>query len=149
MIASAKQITKGHMIRHGYAERFKDHLDLFGGACGSPRLPDTDPTQPWVSKMYGLNDYMFSVVVENDFYDNYYTEKITDCFATGTIPVYLGSPTIGDVFNTNGIIQLNANFDISMLTTELYASKIDAVHDNLNRVLNLKMADDCLRSMIA
>jgi hypothetical protein len=104
MVASAKRMTKGHMIRHECADRFKNHLDLFGGACGSPRLPDTDPSRPWMSKMYGLKDYMFSVVVENDFYDNYYTEKITDCFATGTIPVYLGSPTIGDVFNMDGIV---------------------------------------------
>ena len=43
---------------------------------------------------------------------------------------------------------LDANFNINTLTTELYASKIDAVHDNLNRVLNLKMADDCLWSMM-
>ena len=148
MVASAKRITKGHMIRRGYAERFKDHLDLFGGACGSPRLPDTDPTQPWMSKMYGLKDYMFSVVVENDFYDNYYTEKITDCFATGTIPVYLGSPTISDVFNMDGIIQLDANFNINTLTSELYASKLSAIHDNLNRIMNLTNADDVVYQSI-
>ena len=148
MVASDKRITKGHMIRHGYAELFKDHLDLFGGACGSPRLPDTDPTQPWISKMYGLKDYMFSVVVENDFYDNYYTEKITDCFATGTIPVYLGSPTISDVFNMDGIIQLDANFNINTLTSELYASKLSAIHDNLNRIMNLTNADDVVYQSI-
>jgi hypothetical protein len=148
MVASAKRITKGHMIRHGYAERFKDHLDLFGGACGSPRLPETDPTQPWMSKMCGLKDYMFSIVVENDFYDNYYTEKITDCFATGTIPVYLGSPTISDVFNMDGIIQLDANFNINTLTSELYASKLSAIHDNLNRIMNLTNADDVVYQSI-
>lgn len=148
MVASAKRITTGHMIRHGYAERFKDHLDLFGGACGSPQLPETDPTQPWMSKMYGLKDYMFSVVVENDFYDNYYTEKITDCFATGTIPVYLGSPTISDVFNMDGIIQLDANFNINTLTSELYASKLIAIHDNLNRIMNLTNADDVVYQSI-
>jgi hypothetical protein len=148
MVASAKRMTKGHIIRHEYADRFKEHLDLFGGACGSPRLPDTDPTRPWMSKMYGLKDYMFSVVVENDFYDNYYTEKITDCFATGTIPVYLGSPTIGDVFNMDGIIQLDSKFDINMLTEDLYKSKLNAVHDNLNRVINLEMSDDTLWNAI-
>lgn len=148
MVASAKTATKGHMIRHGYATRFKDKLDLFGGACGSPRLPETDPTQPWKSKMFGLRDYMFSIVVENDFYDNYYTEKITDCFATGTIPVYAGSPKIGEIFNMDGIIVLDATFDINTLTPELYQSKLSAVHDNLNRVMNLEMADDTLWKLI-
>ena len=144
MIASPKKHTKGHMIRHGYAERFKDKLDLFGGACGSPRLPDTDLTQPWKSKMFGLKDYMFHVVVENDFYDGYYTEKLTDCFATGTIPIYLGNPAIGELFNMDGIILLDEKFDINNLTEELYQSKLDAIHDNLNRVINLEMADDTL-----
>jgi hypothetical protein len=87
---------------------------------------------------------MFSVVVENDFYDNYYTEKITDCFATGTIPVYLGSPNIGDVFDTNGIISMNAEFDINTLTPELYESKLDAVRKNLIRVSTLENSDDTL-----
>lgn len=148
MVASPKQITKGHIIRHGYAERFKNKLDLFGGACGSPRLPETDRTQPWKSKMFGLKDYMFHVVVENDFYDNYYTEKITDCFATGTIPIYAGSPKIFEIFNMDGIIVLDEKFDINSLTAELYQSKLAAVHDNLNRVINLEMADDTLWKLI-
>lgn len=148
MVASAKTITKGHMIRHGYAERFKTKLDLFGGACGSNRLPETDSTKPWNSKMFGLKEYMFSVVVENDFYDGYYTEKITDCFATGTIPVYAGNPKIGDIFNIDGIIILDSKFDINVLTPELYHSKLNAVHDNLNRIINLEMADDTLWNKI-
>ena len=43
----------------------------------------------------------------------YFTEKLLDCFATGTIPVYLGAPDIGKVFNIDGIITLSDEFDIS------------------------------------
>lgn len=148
MVASAKNFTSGHKIRHHYANQFKDKLDLFGGACGSSRLPETDPRRPWDSKMYGLKDYMFSVVVENYFSNGYYSEKITDCFATGTIPVYAGSSVVGELFNMDGIIVLDSNFDINSLTPELYRSKLDAVHDNLNRVMNLEMADDTLWKLI-
>jgi hypothetical protein len=35
-----------------------------------------------------------------------------------------------------------------MLTEELYKSKLDAVHDNLNRVINLASADDQLYELI-
>lgn len=146
MIASPKQFTKGHKIRHGYAERFRDKLDLFGGACGSPRLGLS--SVPWVSKADGIINYMFHVVVENDFYDNYYTEKLTDCFATGTVPVYLGSPAVGDQFNMDGIILLDEKFDINSLNEDLYNSKLDAIKDNLERVRQLKMADDVLWELI-
>jgi hypothetical protein len=148
MIASQKTFTKGHQIRHQYAERFKSHIDLFGGACGSPKLGIELPSAPWKSKIQGLKDYMFHIVVENDFYDNYYTEKITDCFATGTIPVYYGSPTIGETFNMDGIILLDEKFDITSLNQDLYMSKLDAVEDNFQRVKTVKMADEVLFEMI-
>lgn len=153
MVASAKTYTEGHRIRHAYAEKFKNHIDLFGGACGSPRLGNSsalisDFSKPWDSKPQGIVDYMFHIVVENDFYDDYYTEKITDCFATGTIPVYAGSPSIGKHFNHDGIIQLNQAFDIKSLTPELYYSKMDAIKDNFERVKSLTCADDKLYELI-
>jgi predicted nucleic acid-binding Zn ribbon protein len=52
------------------------------------------------NKLDGLKDYMFSIVVENSIYPKYYTEKITDCFATGTVPIYYGDKSIGEDFNS-------------------------------------------------
>jgi 23S rRNA A1618 N6-methylase RlmF len=60
----------------------------------------------------------------------------------------LGNPAIGNIFNMDGIILLNEKFDITSLTPDLYASKIDAVKDNLNRVQNLENADDTLWRLI-
>jgi hypothetical protein len=85
---------------------------------------------------------MFSVAIENASYETYFTEKIQDCFATGTIPIYYGSPDIGKFFNTDGIILLNEDFDISMLTLELYYDKLEAVKDNLERVLSFPVNED-------
>ena len=95
-------------------------------------------------KEEALRDYMFSITIENDAYNNYFTEKITDCFANGTIPVYWGSPNIGEYFNEDGIILLTEDFDINSLTKELYDSKIDTVKENYERVCKLKMSDDIL-----
>jgi hypothetical protein len=82
---------------------------------------------------------MFSVVIENGFYESYYTEKILDCFATGTIPVYLGSPDIGNHFNKDGIIELTDEFDVS---EEIYYSKMSAIKDNLERVKDMEILED-------
>jgi hypothetical protein len=49
---------------------------------------------------------------------------------------------IGDVFNMDGIIMLNENFNINDLTPELYYNKIDAINDNYNRVINIPVAED-------
>jgi hypothetical protein len=145
LIASEKQITIGHKLRHSIADQFKNKIDLYGGVLGSTKI---SPGIPWGDKSTALKDYMFSITIENDKYETYYTEKLTDCFATGTIPVYWGAPDIGNYFNIDGIIELTPDFDIDSLTEELYNSKIEAVRDNFNRLKNLENADDYLFRLI-
>lgn len=146
LIASPKTTTIGHQIRHILAEKWKDKVDLYGGVFGSERFGYEK--KPWGDKSKALNDYMFSIVIENDKYPTYFTEKLTDCFATGTIPVYWGTPDIGNYFNIDGIIVLNSHFDPSQLTAELYYSKMDAIKHNFDRVNKLENADDILYHMI-
>lgn len=143
MIASPKKFAFGHAIRHSVAEQLQGKIDLYGGALESKRIGNT----PW-DKSEALNDYMFQIVIENDKYETYYTEKLTDCFATGVIPIYWGAPDIGDLFNKEGIIELVPDFDISQLTPDLYYSKLEAVKDNFNRVKDLASADDQLFKLI-
>ena len=158
MLASTKQWTSGHRYRHTWAEALKDKIDLFGGACGSPRLGDNEPASsftldlnegrsevlvdPHPDKRAAIVDYMFSIIIENSAVESYYSEKLTDCFVTGTIPIYWGTPDIGDTFNLDGIIVLNDDFDIQSLTKELYDSKLLAVKENYETAIQLEMADD-------
>ena len=144
LIASPKKFAFGHGLRHMLAEKHQDIFDLYGGVLGSKRIG----TPPWGDKADGLNDYMFSIVIENDKYETYYTEKITDCFVTGTIPVYWGTPDIGNIFNMDGIIELTPEFNPKILTRELYESKLDAIKDNFERAKALISADDELYKLI-
>jgi hypothetical protein len=92
-------------------------------------------------KELGLNDYMFSVCIENCEHDTYFTEKILDCFATGTIPIYKGTRKITNHFNEDGILFLD-DIDIDNLNEDLYLSKIDSVIDNFERVLKYDVLED-------
>ena len=47
---------------------------------------------------------MFSIVIENSIESDYFTEKLLDCFLTGTIPIYVGTKTTSEYFDTDGII---------------------------------------------
>ena len=87
---------------------------------------------------------MFSIAIENAVYDTYFTEKLTDCFATGTIPIFYGSRGVTEYFNEDGIIFLDDDFDISSLTEDLYYSKMEAIKDNLERAINFPVAEDYL-----
>lgn len=85
-------------------------------------------------KEQALCDYMFSIAMENATYAGNFTEKIMDCFATGTIPIYSGDPTIDRFFNPEGIIKLTDEFHPSQLNEELYYKKMDAINENLEIV---------------
>ena len=128
MISSNKAFTEGQKNRLQWVEKIGDQVDLYGRGFNEI-----------ATKEEGLCDYMFSVVIENGVYESYYTEKILDCFATGTIPVYLGSPDIADYFNKDGIIELTDEFEIS---DEIYESKMDAIKDNLERVKQIEVLED-------
>ena len=129
MIASNKNMCDGHKNRLEWVDRFKDQVDFFG------RGFDTEITL----KEEGLCDYMFSIAIENASYETYFTEKLLDCFATGTIPVYYGAPNIGDYFNKDGIIDLSEEFDVS---DEIYYNKMDAIKDNLERTKKMEVLED-------
>lgn len=128
MISSNKLMCEGHRLRLEWVERIGDQVDLYGRGFKEIEL-----------KEEGLCDYMFSVAIENGQYETYFTEKLLDCFATGTIPVYLGSPNIGDYFNKDGIINLTEEFEVS---EEIYYSKIDAIKDNLERCKKMEILED-------
>lgn len=147
MFCSPKLATEGHVYRHQIARLALDaDLDVFGGAHGTQRTV-TDPRNPWNTKLNGIKEYMFSVVIENGIYDSYWTEKITDCFATGTVPVYCGTKKIFDFFDPDGIILLEENKEseiLQSLSKQVYDSKLTAITNNFNAVKDLKLADEYL-----
>ena len=131
MIASNKRLCQGHLHRQSVLEKYRNQMDCFGRGYN---FVD--------KKEAGLNDYHFSIAVMNDNYPNYFTEIITDCFATGTIPIYWGSDAICEFFNTDGIIWLTDDFDVNDLSVDLYHSKMEAVLENFEKVCKLPVAED-------
>lgn len=128
MISSNKNFCGGHKKRLEWVERIGDQVDLYGRGFNEIEF-----------KEEGLCDYMFSVAIENVEYASCITEKVLDCFATGTIPIYLGSPDIGNYFNTDGIISLSEEFEIS---EEIYTSKMTAIKENFERVKQWEVPED-------
>lgn len=131
MVASSKVMCKEHIYRQEVIKKYRNDLDLFGRGFRSISV-----------KEIGIKDYYFSITMENGTYPLMFTEKITDCFAMGTIPIYYGCDEIGDVFDVNGIIKLTEDFDIKSLNKDLYYSKIDSIKNNYELTINMPIAED-------
>jgi len=130
MICSDKTKTDLQKFRLNYANTNSDKIDLYAHAFKSISQKDD-----------GFKDYMFSVCIENDESDTYFTEKILDAFATGTIPIYKGTKKIVNYFNEDGIIFLD-DVKIEDLTPEYYNSKQNAILDNYTRVLQFNVLEN-------
>ena len=131
MIASSKRMCAEHIYRQQVISKYSNQCDHFGRGYNEI-----------TNKEDGLKDYCFSFALENATYSNMFTEKITDCFMTGTIPIYYGIKNIGDYFNPDGIITLTDNFKIEELSFDLYKSKSKSVEENLRLSMDLLLAED-------
>ena len=131
MIASNKVMCQEHVYRQQVIRKYSNQCDHFGRGFNEIE-----------NKEDGLKDYCFSFALENATYSNMFTEKITDCFMTGTIPIYYGIENIGEYFNPDGIITLTEDFKIEDLSFELYNSKIESVKENLRLSMDLLLAED-------
>lgn len=100
-----------------------------------------------------LGRYHFSLIVENTISPWYFTEKLLNCFAVGTIPIYLGATEIEEFFNPQGIIKFMSMGEfidktLPSLSPDLYKSKIDGVVDNLERSLKMSSIEKVISETI-
>ena len=97
------------------------------------RIIGTDGSAKWDLHQ----PYQFSIVIENSQQDNYFTEKIIDCFLCKTVPIYWGCPNIGEFFSLEGILLLDAEDPLKRLPSAIktcdtakYQSMLPAIEHN-------------------
>lgn len=130
-ITSTRNMVEGHQFRLNCLNEIKNqnlNVDAFGRGIN-----------PINSKLEGLQDYHFSIAMENGTMENYFTEKILDCMLAGTIPIYHGCTNIGDYFNLDGIIIFNTKEELINILSNIdkvtYEKRKDAVEENYQKAL--------------
>ena len=78
-----------------------------------------------------------------------FSEKLIDCFVTGTIPIYWGCEgSIGEYFNPDGILQFNKLSDIPDIlekcTEDFYAKNLPAIIENFEKAKQYCIPEDYL-----
>jgi len=133
MISSQKEMCHMHIVRKKLAFYCKEKglADTYGTFDGG-KFISVDET---------VKNYRYSIAIENDITLYFFTEKILNCFAAQTIPIYLGATEIGRFFNPAGIIQIgledcdHIENILKRCTPEEYERRLPAVIDNFNRAM--------------
>jgi hypothetical protein len=120
-----------------YPQRFKisniiddmSFIDSYGGGNCSPERKDS------------LIDYKFNIVVENEYSNNWITEKFYDCILTDTIPIYYGCKNIKEIYPEGGYILINDinNLDeIKSLLNNINENADKIYSENINSIKKIK-----------
>lgn len=92
---------EGHVLRMCFKDYLKANdfeFDLFGrGFC------------PIDDKFDAIYPYKYSIAIENYACNDYWTEKIADCFLSWTMPIYYGAKNITKYFPKEAIIVIDPN----------------------------------------
>jgi hypothetical protein len=139
MIVSGKKDASGHKYRHELVESIKAadlDIDILGSGYGE-----------YIRKIDGVYSYAYTVVVEVENLNYFFGEKLIDAFSVGTIPIYWGCPSIGDIFNADGILKFETPDDLvdivkQICSSENYMSRLPAIEENLERCKAYRTAED-------
>ena len=117
-VVSAKRISPGQAWRIELAEGLKnyfgDAMDLWGFGWN-----------PLFDKRDAIDPYKFTLVIENDVSEHYWTEKLSDAILGYSIPIYSGASKVQDYFSGE-IPQIK------------YATDIDVAINSVRNILSRK-----------
>ena len=146
MMCSEKLLTKMHYVRHNIAtQALSLGVDVYGKFNGGMFIP---------YKSKSLEKYRYQIVVENDISPYYFTEKILDCFASQTVPIYLGATKIDKFFNPDGIIFIkqedvnNIEKYLKQISVSDYESRIPALIEIYEKSLIYCLTQDLIYEKI-
>jgi len=130
MTSSDKEMCELHKERKRIARKYKDKIDVYGTIDGGEFVDPIDT----------LKNYKYSVVIENHIDNLWFTEKLLNCFATKTIPIYYGARDISEYFNEYGMFicnslkQLETMIDVittcKVASEEFYINHLPYIQEN-------------------
>jgi hypothetical protein len=133
-VTSSKTQLSGHQRRIFFLNAILPILpfDLFGYGF-----------KPVRNKWEAISPYQYSIAVENYRNSYYWSEKISDCFLSFTMPIYYGCSKIYQYFPPEAMIIIDINDPkaaVDIIKTEIGRNKwkknLDAIHYSRQMVLD-------------
>ena len=100
LIASMKNDLEGHKLRHKLISFDRGHNHQLLTPLGRAYKQFDDVVT-------ALAPFRYSVIIENCIEAHYFTEKILNCLACKTIPIYWGHETVKQYFDTSNWLFFN------------------------------------------
>ena len=127
LIASMKNDLEGHKLRHKLISFDNSHTHQLLTPLGRAYEQFDD-------MITALAPFRYSVVIENCIEPHYFTEKILNCLACKTIPIYWGHESVKQYFDTSNWLFFNDLEDgyekIKFASSGEHIVSQDKIHEN-------------------
>jgi len=146
-IVGGKKMCSNHPLRHLLIDKVNDVTNIPINLYNSTNKPyiAVKNLKTIKSKTYKNEVFysQFHIAIENTTQDNWFTEKLIDCFQSKTVPIYIGCPNIGDFFDINGIIHATDLDDLiekcKSINENTYSNMLESIEKNYE--LSFKYSD--------
>lgn len=131
-LTSDKNYTDGHKLRQDVYDILQKNKKINGYKIISIKTPPRIDNKDII-----FENSKFSITIENVRENNFFTEKIIDCFISKTVPIYCGCPNISEFFNVDGMILFNTKEELMDILNGLddfeYEKKFHIFEENFTK----------------
>lgn len=143
-LIGGKRMSSGHLLRHQIPDISKSITSIpvhLYNSINTSFKQSHDLIQMKNSSCKNELFYsQYHIVIENVTSDNWFTEKLIDCFQTKTIPIYIGCENIGDYFDLRGMFHVKTLDEMvnvcNTITPVTYENMLEYVNINYEKSMN-------------
>ena len=146
-ICSSKYYDEGHIARIDFLKFLETKggipLDVFNQDNQHKFKTYRGPLTPYVDKSKGIAPYKYYFMVENNYEENFITEKIWEPILCETLVFYYGCLNVCDYINPEAFVQLDMNdFEKSYqivkqaIEEDWWSQRIEAIRREKKKILN-------------
>jgi hypothetical protein len=148
-ICSSKYFDEGHIARIDllkYIEQKNDPniiIDIYNQDNHHNFKNFKGPVSPYVDKSVGMLPYKYYFMIENNYEENFITEKLWEPILCESLCFYYGCPNVTDYVDSRAFVLLDINdFEKSYqiikkaIEEDLWSQRIDIIRKEKQRILN-------------
>jgi Glycosyltransferase family 10 (fucosyltransferase) C-term len=127
IMSSNANFIPGHRTRYAFTNQlighFKDRVQTYGRGFA-----------PFDCKFDILKNYKYCIAIENCSMEDYFTEKLNECYLCESFPIYYGCPNLEKYYDERSFAKIDTN-DLAasirtieeLLETNAYGKKLDYI----------------------
>jgi len=146
-ICSSKYFDEGHIKRIDFLKYIESKndipIDIYSQDNKHNFYNNKGPLQPYIDKSKGLLPYKYYFMIENNFEENFITEKLWEPILCETLVFYYGCPNTSDYIDPLAYVELDINnFEKSYqiiknaIEQDLWSQRIDIIKKEKQKILN-------------